>query len=169
MESIKQHPYLVGGAIILAIGAYMLLSSGNGTSSGPTADLGSVYGAQAAAQTATNQINAQLAGQQNQLGAQIAGLTIQSQTAKDLAGINMNVELAKINAAQEVTDLANTLTANVAMKQIQGQVDVESIRGNVQENQFNNLASVLIAQTNAAAATAQAAISSQCHGFGCLF
>jgi hypothetical protein len=171
-EVVKKHPILIVGGLVGAIGVYLLLSSGSSSSAssgGTNAADASIYAAQANASTQQQAIGASLQAAQETNATNLQALTIQSQTQLGLNDQNSQIALAQISATQETTDLANTLTANVATSQIKGQTDVAAIQGNVAINQFTNLANVLIAQSNDNASVATAAIGSQCHGFSCLF
>jgi hypothetical protein len=110
LESVKRHPYLLGGGVIAAIGIYLLISSGgSGAATGGTSAAdASIYATQAAASTETQRLNLESAAQQNTLAAQIEGMKISGANQISLADIAAQLGLADINAKQEVTDTANT-------------------------------------------------------------
>lgn len=167
---VKEHPYLSGSLIVGVIVLFLLLRGGSSSSSSPgNADLNSIYAAQSAADTADKQINAQLSAQNASIAGNIELAKIGSQRDLSLATLQQQLGLAQISAQQQSTDLANTLTANVAIKNIQGQVDINALNNATQQNMYNNLANILITQAQENASVARASIENQCHGFGCLF
>jgi len=165
-----------GGLIVGAIILFLLLRGGGSSGTAATsATGGDIYSAQAAAQTATNQINAQLQGQQATIGGQIQLATIGASRDLSLADLQTQLGLAQINAGQQVTDLANTLTANVALKNIQSQTDQAAIAGQTQIGVTGLLTNALVQQSNNNASVAISAqqtaaqVATSCHGIGCWF
>jgi len=170
LNYVKEHPYLTGSLIVGVIVLFVLLRGGSSSSASPAnASLGSLYAAQSAADTADKQINAQLAAQSASIGGQIELAKLSSARDLTLADLASSIELAKLDAYQQTTNLANTLTANVAFKQIQAGTDQAQIASNTQISMYDTLAEVLVTQARESASIARASIENQCHGFGCLF
>ena len=173
---VKEHPYMSGGLIVGAIILFLILRGGGSSGTAATsATGGDIYSAQAAAQTATNQINAQLQGQQATIGGQIQLATIGASRDLSLADLQTQLGLAQINAGQQVTDLANTLTANVAIKNIQGETDKATIAANQSIETTSILADYLKTsafynfKSNEANTNAAVTLATSCHGIGCWF
>lgn len=136
LDSVKAHPYLIGGVVIGGFVLVMLLNSS-----------GSNGNAQAAVDSSGNANdfnNAVLAAQ-----TQLAGAGIQ--TTQQAQAEAAQVTIAQTNAA--VTDNANTLAAQVAEfeTQVQGNVQTthDTLGAQVQEDAIN--AAVSQTQINAAA------------------
>lgn len=171
IDTIKSHPVYIIGAIGVVFVGYIYFSSGSGTPASADASAGDIYAAQnaAAAQLQSQQLAADV--QNNGIAAQLQGQQIAAQNTLDVTGIQADVAKTQINAGQEVTDLANTLTANVAMKNIQAGTDVAAINANAQVLTTQTVAGALVQQSALNNATSQAAIAaaSACHGIGCWF
>jgi hypothetical protein len=145
----EAHPVALGIGIF-AVGAvivYFMFSGGS--SSGSTSSVSgqpsdAYYNAQAAiaasgnqlaaaqlgAQAQSNQLQASLTAQNQDIAGQVQLATIQGQTATTVAGLQANVANAQTAAQQDIADTASTLTAQVQQAGINAQVNLAQISAN---------------------------------------
>jgi hypothetical protein len=175
LEKIKQHPYIVGGVAILII-VWWLFSRNAGTTTASTdpnaADM--QYSLQSQAmQLQANQAASHDAATLQALNLQYAGqyalAQLQAQTQGDANQLSANIALEQINAQAQTTALITTKQAEVQNNQINAATEQTAIVQNANTMNIKTMADALVAQTQAQADVAKAAISNQCHGFGCLF
>lgn len=168
MEWLKSHKYTAAGIGVALVIVYFYLTSSGG-SSASSASGNDIYAAQAQAAAIDSQNQTALQAASIAASTDLQKTALATDAAKYVTNAQQSVALAQIAAGQEVTDTANTLSANVAIKQIQGQTDVAQIQGSTQVLTTQAITSALVQQSAQQAAVAEAAISNQCHGFGCLF
>lgn len=161
IETVKAHPVLVigGGAVIFVI-VYMLASGGStATVSGDTSSAVSAADEQQAALQASAEHDA----------VSLQALQLQGTNQLNLAGIAADLQRAQINASQETTDLANTLTANVQMKNLDTSLAVVNSNNNASEVNTATQAKLYKSLAEINATTVQTIAANQCHGLSCIF
>lgn len=151
LETIKSHPVYIIGAIGVVFVGYIYFSSGGSGGDTSGGSSGDIYAAQNAAGDQLQLASLQAQSQDAAIGAGLQATQIQAQNQLDIANIGKDVAITQLNTQSASTDLANVLTANVAMKNIQAGVDI---------NANNNYASVSNTQTVASALVSQAQINS---------
>jgi hypothetical protein len=147
-ETIKEHPkataaFVVVGVIVL----YLLFNSGGGSASSGVGspDQAQVqsatdaYIAQQQAQTQSQGIAASLMAQQDQISGALQGLQIQSTQTTTANQLQAGVDLAQINAQQQESELANTLSADVVNRQntLAAQVAENAVNAQVTQAQIS--------------------------------
>lgn len=154
---IKSHPYLIGGAVVLIILVYYLYTSGSSatassvessTTTDPNAD--ALAAAQLQAQVQNNAITASSAEQNNQ-----DQITMQTNT------LAANLGADQINSSLQATIFGDQTSQNIALGQVQGQVDLAQIQTQGQTDIANIEASSVAQQLAATVSIAglQAGVS----------
>lgn len=156
LEEIKKHPYIIFGVIGGIILLYILSSaggSGNATASGDTGDDDSDVAAAEATNQASIAANAQIAGYQAAAGAQSESDSASLSLANIQAGVTNNandlsaaVAAQQINAEEETTDTANTLSAQTTQYGEQQQTQQLGISTNGQTQDIEAVTSALVQQ-----------------------
>lgn len=173
-ETIKQHPVISVGVLLAGVAVIVIMNSGGSSSavvasSDPT---GSAFlEQQQQMQYQLAGINAQVQAKAADNAAQIELAKISGQYSYDIANLSAGVQTAKINADAQTSSLQSTLLAQTQQKGIQADVDKTSITTTGAVDMARVYSDTVIAQANASASVAQAAIaaSSKCHGLGCIF
>lgn len=157
IATIRNHPFYVVAGLAIGFVLYLMFTSGDDET--VAAGDGDIYSAQNSAATQMAGMDLQYRAQTEMVGAQLEGKRIDAATNTTLANIMKDVELVRLDVTARSTDLANTLTANVASKQIQSVVDVEAIKGNVSMSNTQTMANALVQQSAHTAAVSQASIA----------
>lgn len=165
-ETIQEHPKATAAVVVVGIIVLWLLFHGGSSApvsaSAPGTDVGAATGAyiaQQQSQAQTQQSNNALVAVQDQLGAQVTALTIQSQTQNHANDLQASLGMAKINADQQTaelitatqshsTDLANTLSAQVQSAGIQAGVRQTEIQSATSLGTATIVANALVSQSN---------------------
>lgn len=135
-NEIKSHPYIIGAVILGIIVLFFISSSGSapGTtvadSSSDVAAANTVADAQQNAQTQLALGNLSLQGLQEQIGGSIAVATLQAHTADNANVLAAGVAAQQINATEDVTNTANTLSAQTQQRYFASQETMASINAN---------------------------------------
>lgn len=177
MEMIKRHPKIAIGALLagVAVIAYSTLSGGGGgattTGTDPNAIAAGValQQSQMAQQTQLANNADALQAQQGNNATSIALADLQGKYSYDIASLAADVQTQTINATAQTNALQYTLAAQVQNNQTNAQVQEAAIAGNTTIQTTQAVAGALVAESAQQASVAMAAISNQCHGFGCLF
>lgn len=159
LETIKTHPLYIIGALAVVFVGYIWLTSGGSGASDAGASSGDIYAAQ---NVAGDQLQmASLAAQANQaaIGADLEKTRIGAATSLDIAQLSKELAIVDINAKSASTDLANTLTANVAMSNIKAGVDTTAINANASVANTATYANALVQQAGINASVATASIN----------
>lgn len=191
IEFVKHHPLSIAlgvGAVVLL---YLLYSSSSSSSGAQTASYAagpsdaavaasaSVANTQIQANAAANQTNAELTASQNQQAASIALAQIQANSAAystdatttvNIAGINaqQQVQIAGISAGVQTADLANQaalaqagIYEHIFDAQSNAQISASNNAAMVATTQLNDTAAIQLGQINAGVQTAQTLGSSK--------
>lgn len=168
-EEIKKHPYVIGGAIAVAILIFVVFGS-SGSGGGAVASSGSGSDVESGNQLAAAQLaaNTQIAGQQTafqalqeQIGGAISLATIQAHTTDNANELAAGIAAQQINAQSQQAALQTTLSAQVANKQLQNQVDLAAISSNTTLEQTRAVTAALTEQAQINASVASQAINAQ--------
>lgn len=176
LNKIKEKPILYGGgAVVVAIGLYLLLQSGgsqtvssDGLDPSTVAAADALQQAQLQANQAANQTSAAVQANQDTIAGQTALQTIQTQSQDFIANLEANIASQQINAHSQDSALQNTLEAQVANNQINANTEQLSISTAAQVQNTQTLANALVAESTNQANVAIAGINaSGCKGLFC--
>lgn len=162
LDEIKKHPYVLGGAVLGIIVLFFILSSGSSTSTTTSAgDSSSDVAAAEASQNAQLAAQTQIAGiagseaiSANNNAASISVATIQGHTADNANDLSAAVAAQQINAEEDVTNTANTLTAQTTQFLAGQQTQQLAISTASQEHQTDSLIAGLISESQISAGVA---------------
>jgi hypothetical protein len=170
---ISEHPYLTGGIAIGGIVGVLILKSTLAPAAQPTPSSSYGYGispqeAQLAA--VSEQTNAQLTGQSNQIAAQEQLAGLQAQYGVDIAQINANTSVTNTNTGAQVSlaqiAASESVSNNSIAAQLGGVEDNNATQ--LQETTVNDATSVdigtLLANENTAIAATNAKLQSNIAG-----
>lgn len=170
LTEVKQHPYVVGGAVIAVIAVVFLFGGSGGaasSSAGGMSDVGAGDALQAAQLAAQTQISGQqtaLQGQAAQIGGAIQLANIQAQSSADANAVAASIAMAQINSQAQSQQLHDTLSYQALVDNNNTKVDLASISSNTTIQQTATVANALVQQAQINAEVSQAAIKASSKG-----
>lgn len=171
METIKAHPYLtIGGVLLAGVALWVLSSSGGNGTTTTGVDPSAIAAATALQQT---QMQVQAAGQQQQTALQAqaendasqqALAQIQGKYSFDIANLGAGVQLANINAQEQTASLESSLSAQTQQKAIDAATQQSAIQANESVANTSTLANALVQQSTNQMNTVLGVVQTQTQG-----
>lgn len=146
---IREHPYQTGAIAVVGLVAIYLIVHQSGAAAASRTGQSTIDPAIAGLESQQMQTQAALQAAQIQANAQVAGLAQQGANQIAIAQIQAHSqgELATIQA--QTQDTIAQLSADLGIKQIQGQLDQATLQAGVANNTINTQGMVQLAQTEA--------------------